>query len=621
MMRPDHRSRFVLTICVVISSSAVLAALVQASGGSPANVAERKRLLLPRRQLLSGRLPSSPVDDSGGFGMPTDASPPLEQFEGTLTLRVAVADRFTLISDIFKLVPDSDSPWKHLPDFSFQFVQDGNDLIPVKQGLLITGSPTWNYIVGPGRVWTEKGDGGYVRAALPFALVQRNQNCVHNGELTFLFSKAKSPPISHVYYQITQETCYPMKFNLWGMAGATYTPGAIAGADAIRQGHSAEIQHRVPVKPVSDLARDYFNSGFRQVAISEGYEHPDQITTYGFVINGVNYNAGCRTRFGEYAFCVDMRLPSYSIAKSVFASVALMRLGQLYGTGVYQELIKNFIPQQFIQGNWDTTTFNNASDMATGKYDLGGYEEDEDQNMDQFLIDESLDAKLRDAFALHKHQDQPGTKWVYQSSATFILTQAMSSYLKHRHGGDDLFDRVRDDLYKPLGFSAGGLTTIRTGNSDTGAPSGYYGLFFNRDDVAKIGDFLNNSGGAINKTQVLEPGRLNEALFRSPDPSAIGVPILGGSASSTLGPPQLGPGLPPSENTRRYAHGFWGKYVSTAEFPEYRCNFWVSLLSGYGGNVIALLPNGVIYYVFSDGREFRWLNPMREANKLAPICH
>jgi hypothetical protein len=68
------------------------------------------------------------------------------------------------------------------------------------------------------------------------------------------------------------------------------------------------------------------------------------------------------------------------------------------------------------------------------------------------------------------------------------------------------------------------------------------------------------------------------------------------------------------------AHGFWGKYVSTAEFPEYRCNFWVSLMSGYGGNIVALLPNGVTYYVFSDGREFRWLNPLREANKLLPIC-
>ncbi len=206
--------------------------------------------------------------------------------------------------------------------------------------------------------------------------------------------------------------------------------------------------------------------------------------------------------------------------------------------------------------------------------------------------------------------------------STFALTQAMNVYLKQQRGkGADIFDLVCGDVYKPLHVSAGGLTTIRTENSTTGAPSGYYGLFFNKDDIAKIGNFLNNSGGVIDHAQVLEPTRLKEALFRAPNAADVGVPILGARFASALGPPQLGSNKPPTPNTRRYAHGFWGKYLTTSEFPQYSCNFWVPLMAGYGGNIVALLPNGATFYIFSDGREFPWVDSVREISKLAPMCH
>jgi hypothetical protein len=598
------------------------------SSPNPGNVLTGKgdvsRTMLTRKQLFAGIVPSTPVDDTAGFAIPANAAEPTEVFEGTLALKdLEKSGNFTKFSDIFRIIPEGDSTWKHLPAFNYQFVQSGSYLIPVVQGLTITGSLSWNYILGPGRVWREDGDRGYMRVSFPFALVQRNQNCVHNGEMTFLFSNTKSPKSSNVYYQITQETCYPMKFNMWGVASATYTPGAVSGAPTLKENHAAEISHRMPTKPIDALVTDFPNAGLNPSAFLGAYKHPEDITTYGLVINGVNYTAGCRTRFGTYTFCGDMRLPSYSIAKSVFAGVALMRIGELYGTGVYNQLIKSFIPETSIGGNWDATTFNNASDMATGNYNLDAYEADEDSpTMDKFLVDESYGAKLADAFAFKQNYAPPGTKWIYQSSATFVLTQAMNIYLKQQKGkGADIFDLVCGDVYKPLHVSAGGLTTIRTGNSTTGSPSGYYGLFFNKDDIAKIGNFLNNSGGVIDRAQVLEPTRLKEALFRAPNAADVGVPILGTSFASALGPPQLGSNKPPTPNTRRYAHGFWGKYVTTSEFPQYSCNFWVSLMAGYGGNIVALLPNGATFYIFSDGREFPWVDSVREIAKLAPMCH
>jgi hypothetical protein len=60
--------------------------------------------------------------------------------------------------------------------------------------------------------------------------------------------------------------------------------------------------------------------------------------------------------------------------------------------------------------------------------------------------------------------------------------------------------------------------------------------------------------------------------------------------------------------------------VSTQEFPQLRCGFWVALVSGYGGNIVALLPNGTIFYRFSDGNEFPWTDAVLELAKLAPPC-
>jgi len=585
---------------------------------------EVTRKVLTRDELFGHNTPLKPLDDTVAFAIPAGAAEPAETFEGTLTLNdPGAGGNFTKYSDVFQIIPEEDSPWKHLAAFRYQFVQSGSYLIPVEEGLTITGSRAWNYIVGPGRVWEEKGDAGYMRAALAFALIQRNQNCVHNGEMTFLFSNRKTPRMSNVYYQITQETCYPMKFDLWGISPASYIPETVPQKEDLRAKHAGEIARRMQVKPVESLAADFPQSGIRLAAIAAAYKHPENITTYGVVINGVNYTSGCPTRSGEYTFCEDMRLPSYSIAKSVFAGMALMRLGQLYGRDVYSELIKKHIPSQFVRGHWDTTTFNNASDMATGNYNLDAYEADEDSpTMDKFLVDESLEAKLADSFAFVQNSAPPGTKWVYQSSATFVLTQAMNAYLRDRTGKQaDIFDLMCNDVYRPLRLSKGALTTIRTNNSAAGAPSGYYGLFFNKDDIARVGNFLNNGSGVIGGNQILEPTRLKEALFRVPYAADVGVPILGTSSTSALGPPQLGNKNAPPANTRRYAHGFWGKHVTPTEFPQYQCDFWVSLMAGYGGNIVAMVPNGVTFYIFSDGFEFPWANAVSQIATLKLLCH
>ena len=569
------------------------------------------RTLITHSQLFSNTVPAAPIDDRGGFAVPADAAAPSQAFEGTLTLSDPDSSGSAqILRDDFGDDSASNSPWRHLPSFSFQFVENGSYLIPVQQGLVITGNAAWNYILGPGRVWREKSDKGYMRASLPFALVERNQNCVHNGEMTFLFNRNKRPNISKVRYQVTQETCLYFKLDMWGQLAASYTPSSISNDQAVENAEAAEMASRLSTKSFSALATDYPNSGIDIANFTHGFHSPADITTYGLLINGVNYVSSCQTRYGSYAFCDNMRLPSYSTAKSSFAGLAMMWLGRQYGSEVYNRLIRDYVPEYVDGGDWTNVAFDNTSDMATGNYNSASDQADENSPQEHaFLLAEPYSTRIADAFASFPHKAAPGTTWVYQSHATFILTQAMNSYLQQQRGsGADIFNSIRDAVFKPLNMSQGSLSMLRTDNSSSGKPFGSHGLFFIQDDIAKIGRFLNNSGGVVDNVQVLDPRRLQESLFRTANAATLGVQV-----------PDTG--TPVVSNTFRYHNQFWAKHMTTAEFPQYRCNFWVPFMSGYGGIAVLLLPNGATYYIFSDGNEFSWYAAVNEINKIAPLCH
>src|SRR5271170_7676018 len=101
-----------------------------------------KRTILIHDHLFAKNAPAAPLDDSAAFAMPANAEAATESFEGTLALNDSQSSgNFTALSDIFQIIPDGDSPWKHLPPFRYQFVASGEYLIPAQQGLAITGSP------------------------------------------------------------------------------------------------------------------------------------------------------------------------------------------------------------------------------------------------------------------------------------------------------------------------------------------------------------------------------------------------------------------------------------------------------------------------------------------------
>jgi hypothetical protein len=170
----------------------------------------------------------------------------------------------------------------------------------------------------------------------------------------------------------------------------------------------------------------------------------------------------------------------------------------------------------------------------------------------------------------------------------------MNAYLKSQAGPEAyIFNLARDEVYAPIGLSAGGTTTLRTGNSPSGAPFGGYGLFVTTDDIAKIARLLNDDHGRINGQQVLEPTMLAAALQQNPADRGL----------DTTGSPVY-----------KYNNGFWALPLNNS------CQRWVPFMSGYGGIIVALLPTGPSYYYFSDNGQYNWYSALVESDHLVAFC-
>ena len=533
-----------------------------------------------------------PVDDSA-FGLPEGAAPPRHQLEGTLTFAGGSAEHYQAHHDPYgrAAIPVV----RKLPKLTLRLVQSGSHLIPADRGLRYTGHVRWNAIVGPGRVWSEQGDQGRSRAALPFALVERGQNCTHNGVLSFLFDGQSVSPVA---YQITQETCLYYKFDVSGTSSASWTAAELADARGVRERYAKEVAARLPVRPLEQLQADYRSALIRPAAFGKGLD-PKHITALGVVHEGVVYTASSKTRYGVYPFPESLRLPSYSTAKTVLAGAALMRLAEERGLEVAKELLRDHLPR-VPKGSYEGVTFEHALDMTTGHYNDVGEQVDEKDTRteDLFFLESSGKHRLRYATS-YPAREPPGERWVYHTTDTFLLATALTEYLKSVEGPDaDVFHYVVREVYEPLGLSAGALRTMRTDNANDGMTFGGYGLFFTRDDIAKLALLFGAQRGRIGQEQVLHAGMLDAAMQRIAEDRGVDALHRG--------------------NEAKYNNGVWAR---TLEVPIPRAEqqtetIWVPQMLGFGGIGVFMLPNGATFFYFGDKDEHSWFAAIRELHKL-----
>ncbi len=188
------------------------------------------------------------------FALPAGAGQAQDRFRGRLRFAATPADaRSRLVADPWKIATP-DASWAVPPAFDFAFVQEGSHLVPVERGIVAGDGNWWDWIVGPGRVWRD-GDEGWSRAAVPFALMEKNANCLHNGVLTFRFRG--DAEVSRVAWQISQETCHYLQLDAWGSAPAAREQGDTPDAESIGAAYRNEVARRLPVRPIGQLREDY----------------------------------------------------------------------------------------------------------------------------------------------------------------------------------------------------------------------------------------------------------------------------------------------------------------------------------------------------------------------------
>lgn len=528
------------------------------------------------------------------FAVPANPRAPSHTFAGRLVLGAELpGGQFQVQLDRYGDATSNGGAARHLPPFDFVLVQRGGALIPQQRGAVRSSHPEWEFVLEPGRVWDQDGDGGLTRAALPFALQERNANCLHNGVLTFLFGEHGE--LSNVAYEIGQETCAYFQFDAWGLVRARYVPGRVANAQALIAAFAAEVRARVPSRPIATLATDYPGSDPSQFG-SVDEVNPADMTLYGVVVDGIHYTGGCATRFGPYPYCDELDLPSYSLAKTLLGGLALMRAARL-DPAVVSVPVTQLVPQ-CAPGSWEGVTLGNVLDMTTGHYNSGTSLVDEDNaDMGTFFLAEDHETRIRFACEHYPHRSPPGEKWVYHTADTYLLGTALAAWLRARDGSDaDFFTELLiKPIWHPLRLNPAMDVPRRTRDASNQPFTGY-GLTMLRDDIVKLALFIAIDAGRTADAQVVDAGMLRAALQQDP----------------------AQPGLQAGEASLRYKSGLWAWNAQAAlgcSTPT-----WIPFLSGYGGIIVALLPNGMIYYYFSDGGVHAWARAAREADRMRPFC-
>ncbi|MBN7799141.1 serine hydrolase [Parahaliea mediterranea] len=534
---------------------------------------------------------------------PADAQPPAGQLAGRLELKLSTALAIEVLRDDYALAQDRKLRIAELPDFAFDYVQDGAELIPLQRGLQRTAHPHWDLFLEPGGLWRAPGDDA-MHASLPFALQEKNANCTHNGVLHFRLHKSRerlhksaerpdaSGEVSPVTVLIGSETCQYLKFNLRGQVSARFHAGAPAGAEQALATQRALRARRLPVKPL--VALQETAPAFDIDALAGAGQLPrEDLSAWGLVVGDTHYASGCPTRLGPYPFCDALSLPSYSLAKSLVGGLGLMRLEQQY-PGSRDRRVSDLVSACGNGDGWQAVTLEHSLNMVTGHYGAPGAQEDEasEAMLTGFFNAEKHAQKIRFACSGWPRRAPPGETFVYHSSDTYLLGTAMTTLLRQQRGDSaDLYNDVLRPLWRDLGLSPA-LADTRRSRDTARQPFTGYGLTLLRDDIARLARALNR--GELDAR--LDTGMLAAALQRGPHPA----------------------GIFPSEGRLYYQHGFWAYDAA----PLLGCDRPLALpfMSGYGGINVLLLPGDMVYYYFSDGGRFAFADALLQINQLRPLC-
>ncbi|MEE2878465.1 MAG: serine hydrolase, partial [Pseudomonadota bacterium] len=548
-------------------------------------------------QILDGQGTPSTILPMSVFEAPSDNFEAEVEWQGTLSFTPEPESfQARIVTDQFGFAGNA-GPQTRLPDMQIEVIRAGDMLVPVRRHLEISSNAHWDYIVTAGRMWPLESKPQVSRAVLPFALIEKNANCTHNGLLVVDIKADDS--VSPAYWQIASETCSYFQFDAWGLMSASLDSSPVDDAQETVASFRREIDARLEIKPIGALDVEFPGIDPAVFGSAEDID-PEDMTLFGLVHRRTHYVGGCETRAGDYPYCDALVIPSYSLAKSIFGGFGLMRLEQLH-PGARNALVVDYVPACAREGSWGGVTFENLLDMASGHYLSAEPDADEAASVDQeFFLTSSHDQKLDLACRQFPRKADPGSTFVYHTSDTYLLGTAMQAFLEEKSGpqADVYRDLLAEGVWSSSGLSSVMSETRRSINSDGQADQAFagWGLFMLRSDLAKIVSTLSQNDVLNALGDELDTELLAEALQRDPGK----------------------PGLPAAKPPLFYQNGFWAFDIQT--YGDCVAPTRIPFMSGFGGLVAAMLPNGVGYYYVSDGGAFRWARAALETEHISKFC-
>lgn len=566
-----------MTCAAVEAVAAVAVAVAVTVAPPPSTTAAPARQTITPAELLGDAWSGGLIANAAFIPAP-GARQAQAPFRGTLRLLEApmiIKPRDLRIKSVLGLDP------ARFPAVSISFFTHDADLVPLTQDVIRGGSKRsgrsfWDLIVQPGRVWSEPGDGQWSRAAFPFALVNSLEGETHNGLATFLY---RAGMVSNLRFQIVQQTApflVQEYFYAAGLVPARFESLGPQEAEvaALTRRYQTSLAQRVPIADWKDLAAKV---GVGALAGFDGKMPVRDIVLAGLDYDGVFYLEECLSAAGPLPWCDRARFGVWSATKALADETALLRLAQKFGSSVFGLKLVDYLPELAGQAGWEGVRFEDAIDMATG-VGMGSTKRSPNDISDGYLSADyqawyqapALDDKLRAVAASSGvYPWGPGQVARYRDQDMFLLGVAMDRFLKSKEGAAsaDLWSMLEQEVFEPIGiFYAPINRTIEP--SGRGQPLMAFGYYPTVGDLVHIAR-LYQDGGRHGVTQILYAPRIAE--------------LTGGRVSL---------GLPTGEQLTfgetRYTNAFW-----VAPFQIGGCRIDYPRMVGWGGNIVALLPNGI----------------------------
>jgi hypothetical protein len=481
------------------------------------------------------------------------------------------------------------------PGLALEFFTIGDTLVPVQHGEMVResgGGSTasyWRVIPQFGKVWHEKGDGDWSRAAFPIMLVNDTENHAHQGLATFMYRPGQVTGLMIQFIQQTGPYMIKQYFVAWGFVHADLSPGDAAKLDARRAEAQAEISERLPAKPWSELVKSV------PAGTLDGFGgplYPKWQVAGALVDGGILYYQTPMTPYGPYPYPLEMRFGVRSVTKSVFAPLALLHLAQVYGPWVLTLKVGDYVPG--LDPKWGRVRFIDAANMSTGFGGTGSTKTHPNDifdgylggNYDAWYTAPSHADKIRQIGQnLHPYPWEPGTVMRYRDQSYYLLGAAIQGFLRSVIGPQtDLGDYLQTEIFSRIGIHRVPAVRTREPGDRQGllwCNAGYYPTL---DDLAKI-SMLYEGRGEHAGVQLLNR-ELTTALLAHQG-------AIAKNADASLGP--VAAPLAESAEDGLYEMGFhFLRYVNAVGKVEY-----LASMHGSGDNEVILYPNRTISIVMA----------------------